>query len=188
MADAPTDIKRYDLVSQMGSGVEIGPLSNGDYVRYEDYAALRAQLATAEQALFHSRKDTEAARGDRDRFQRERDEARRQFRDECAIVDRVWRVLGVTTYDGGPEISERVAALLSDLTAAREALTYHAGDLTRYATRLVQAHELLVKGPTGVPTLAYELADVASLLRVKAAAMMPVPTAPVTPEPVEESR
>lgn len=56
------------------------------------------------------------------RLRAERDNAERRYKDEYAIVDHIWEALGVTEFDNGPEISERVATLVTDLAAVRAEL------------------------------------------------------------------
>jgi hypothetical protein len=56
------EVTRFDMSIEWGSmcGCDIVYVSDGDYVRYADYAALRAQLTTAERERDEARRERDA--------------------------------------------------------------------------------------------------------------------------------
>ena len=126
------EITRFDMSIEWGSmcGCDIVYVSDGEYVRHADYAALRAQLTTAE---------------------RERDEARREFEALKPMVD-----LATKEGEGMLAVGLELMRLNKALTEEREAVaSFIAQNRTlrhraERAERVVEAARRLARATTRV--------------------------------------
>lgn len=113
------EITRYDMSIEWGSmcGCEVVYVSDGEYVRYDDYAALRAQLTTAE---------------------REREEARRALAVLAPMFD-----LATKEGEGMMAVGLELMRLNKELTEEREAVALFIAQNRALRTRAERAERVV---------------------------------------------